>query len=348
MKIKILYEFKEGPYGGVNQFLKALKLCFEKDGLYTTNIEEADAVLFNSSNNVREVIQAKIQYPNKIFIQRIDGPTKLYSRRASDTRDIVTNLMNYYIADATIFQSDYSRNANKIRGLKHNDFEITIKNAPDESLFYKHPNKELKAGEKVKIVATSWSSNWNKGFEVYQFLDDFLDYNQYEMYFIGNSPIKFNNIIHLQPMKTAQVADFIRESDIYITASQKDPCSNSLIEAIFCGIPVIAFRDGGHPELVGEQGELFDRKEEIPLLLDKIVENYSDYIKKNHPWSMSETAQKYSEFAECILKSQKRCVYAPKKLSITGLILIEIKLLIIKIYEKIFKMIDKSEKSKNK
>ena len=47
MKISICYEFVEGPWGGINQFLKSLKKEFINQGFFEEDIEKADILLFN-------------------------------------------------------------------------------------------------------------------------------------------------------------------------------------------------------------------------------------------------------------------------------------------------------------
>ena len=45
--------------------------------------------------------------------------------------------------------------------------------------------------------------------------------------------------------------------------SQDDPCSNSLIEALHCGLPAIVLNSGGHPEIIGNAGVKFKNRKEI-------------------------------------------------------------------------------------
>ena len=56
-----------------------------------------------------------------------------------------------------------------------------------------------------------------------------------------------------------------------------EACSNAPLEALHCGLPVIAFNATGNPEVVASRGELFTRPEEIPALLDTIRTNYKTY-----------------------------------------------------------------------
>jgi glycosyltransferase involved in cell wall biosynthesis len=59
---------------------------------------------------------------------------------------------------------------------------------------------------------------------------------------------------------TERVADWLRAIDIFVLPSRLEALSNSLMEAMACGCPVVASNVGGNPELVrgGETGLLFE------------------------------------------------------------------------------------------
>jgi glycosyltransferase involved in cell wall biosynthesis len=305
MQIHIIFDIKKLPTGGGNQFLKALKKYFIAKDIYSENPDGADVFLFNSYQYIPQVIQLKKKYSNKIFVHRVDGPIRLYSQM-SDMRDDIINTTNKYIADATIFQSYWSKEHNLELGLGHNIFETVITNASDNNVFNTINKSGFKNSGKIKLIATSWSSSYKKGFAVYKWLDDHLDFSKYEMTFCGNSPIEFTNIRHIQPLSSNDLAKELKKHHIFITASQKDPCSNSLIEALHCGLPVVALNDGGHPEIVKSAGEIFNRVEEIPELLEKISSNFKNYFKKiNYP-DINQVAEKYLLFFKNILHGRTK------------------------------------------
>ncbi|MCK4818595.1 glycosyltransferase family 1 protein, partial [bacterium] len=226
MKINILYKFVGGPWGGGNQFLKSLKKYFTNKGCYVENPQDADVILFNSHHELLPILKLKRKYPEKIFIHRVDGPV-FYIRGSDLEIDRIIFDINKYIADGTIFQSEWSRNKNYELGMRKNNFETIIMNAPDPDLFYPQKNKKLPRGnEKIKLIATSWAPNIKKGFDIYEFLDDNLDFGRYEMTFVGRSPIKFKQIQHVPPQPSGELAEVLRQQDIFITASRNDPCSN--------------------------------------------------------------------------------------------------------------------------
>ena len=74
MKIHILFDFVKGPYGGGNQFLKALNNELKELTFYENDPEKADVILFNSHHNLKDTIKLKNKYSKKIFVQRVDGP----------------------------------------------------------------------------------------------------------------------------------------------------------------------------------------------------------------------------------------------------------------------------------
>lgn len=315
MQVNILHELRDGPWGGGNQFLKSLRDYLVSRNAYEEDPERADIILFNSFpfGEYWRFIQAyKLKSKGKIIIHRIDGP--ISKIRGQDPRlDGFIYTFNDLLSDGTVFQSNWSRNENLESGLKKKDFEATILNAPDPELFNRKEKKRAQLNGKIRLIATSWSSNWNKGFHVYKWLDENLDFGTYEMTFIGNSPIKFKNIKYIKSLPSNELALEVKKHDIFITASKNDPCSNALIEALHCGLPAIAYADGGHPEIVRGGGELFTQKDEIPLLLEKIVTHYKSYQNNIVLPSMDEIGSDYYNFLSRIYDSFINRQYIPIK-----------------------------------
>jgi len=313
MKINIYFKLKDGAWGGGNQFLKAVREYLISINAYEDDYIMADIVLFNSHQFLGDILKIKYKYPSKIFIHRVDGPM-IHYRGGDIYLDLFLFKINSKLADGTIFQSNYSKEACIKLGLKSNYFETTIINAPNPKIFNQKDKIKNLQGEKIRLVATSWSDNWKKGFDVYEWLDTNLDFNKYEMRFIGNTPIKFKNIKYIPPLNSEDLAKELRKSDIFITASKKDPCSNSLIEAIHSGLPVIVLNDGGHAEIIKECGKTFDSVGEIPFLLDEIMENYQSYVDNINLPKMNEVGRLYFEFCKNIYTSK---AYTPKKISLS-------------------------------
>ena len=295
VKIFIDYRFQEGPYGGANQFLKSLKQYFESKGVYEENPFEADVILVNHTQVSKGVLELKRKCPEKIIIHRMDGPVSKHRPRAKII-DWHSFFLDKKLCDGTVFQSAWTRDNCMNIGYKRNSNYTIIHNAPNPKIFMKS-DEQIKSGDKIKLVTTSWSPNWSKGFDVIQYLDKYLDYNRYEFTFIGRSPIEFQNIISKEPMGSEDLARELRKCDIFIAASRNESCSNSLIEAINCGLVVVARNSGSYPELIGGGGELFETVEECILQIEKVSENLSEYKKKMNFYSIEDVGKEYYQFA---------------------------------------------------
>lgn len=304
IKINILLELKE-LYGGSHTFLRALKEELISEGLYEETPKKADVLLFDSFQEFKKTVNLKYQYPHKIFIHRIDGPVYLYRGKDKNTDRVVYKL-NELIADGTVFQSKWSKKNNTRFGMIKNNFETVILNAPNPNIFNRQNKIKFSLKRKTRLIATSWSTNLRKGFEIYNFLDKNLDFSKYKMTFIGRAPIKFKNIKHLGPLSSTNLAKILKQQDIYITASQNDPCSNALIEALSCDLPAVALNSGGHPELLKKGGELFDSSEDVILKIEKVIKNYKQYQSSIQNFSIEKATKKYYDFCNKVYCANKK------------------------------------------
>lgn len=312
-KVNILFKFVDGPWGGGNQFLKTLKNQFQAMNIYEEEPESADIIIFNSYPFGSEYLYDKAfkllrQYPGKTLIHRVDGPISLVRGRDLSV-DKAIFYFNEAMCDGTVFQSYWSREQCMHLGLNKKKHEIEIINAPDPKIFFvRNDNGKQRATDKLRLIATSWSSNPKKGFDLYSFLDEHLDFQRYEMTFVGNSLVNFKNIQHISPLQSVNLAEVLREHDIFITASEDDPCSNSLLEALHCGLPVVALDSGGHPELIGEGGRLFSGKDDVLSVINNVAENFEKFRGKIRVSNISEIAAKYYDFCVSVHRSKIECV----------------------------------------
>lgn len=296
MKINILFDITDKPFGGGNQFLRNLRNEFKRKNVYVNDVKDADVVLFNSHHKFNMVVELRTEFQNKKFIHRVDGPISLYNP-PHDQRDDLVNILSRF-SDGTVFQSDWSRDQNFLVNKNFSEKpHVVIHNAADVNV---KTVGRIRNDNRIHLISTSFSNNMNKGFDCYNYLDENLDFSKYEYTFVGNSPIKFKNIKYIPPMQTQDLLLELIYNDIFITASQNDPCSNSLIEALTCGLPAVALNSGGHPELVKNGGLLFDNKydviDKINMVSDKI-DYYQDQIEF---LNIEDVAQQYYNFFKMV------------------------------------------------
>ncbi|MDP6225519.1 MAG: glycosyltransferase family 4 protein [Anaerolineales bacterium] len=270
--IAVFHDFRRPPFGGGNQFMLALSGELEGRGFRVERNRlspSSRACLFNSFNFDFRSLRRAGKSGSARMVHRVDGPVDRYR---GDTRGVDRRIweINREVADATIFQSQYSLDAHRELGFEFRA-PIVIHNAVDPAVFFPGEARLSAGARKTRLVSSSWSDNLNKGAAVYKWLEENLDWGRYEYTFVGRSPVRFDRIRMQAPVAPRRLAALLREHDIFITASLHDPCSNALLEALACGLPAIYARSGGHPELVGDAGYGFDNREEIPELLACLV-----------------------------------------------------------------------------
>ena len=293
--VAIFHEFSPPPYGGGNQFLLALTGELERQGLEieVNRISGATpACLLNSFNfDFRRL--RRFDRPGCRFVHRVDGPIGVY-RGFDDGTDSRIAAINSELAAATIVQSRFSLDAHRRIGIELRD-PVVVHNTVDPGLFYPPQRWEPLSGRKVRIIATSWSDNPLKGGETLEWLDRSLDGSRFELTLLGRFPGSFERARVLPPVPSAEVASELRRHDLYIAASRNDPCSNALLEALACGLPVAYLDSGGHPELVGAAGRAFTDRDELPDVLGKLAEEIEERRAAIRVPSLADVAARYLE-----------------------------------------------------
>jgi hypothetical protein len=308
-RIHILSKIRNEPWGGGNQFLKALIKALKEMGAYEEEPLKADAIVFNSYPfGAEELFKAAAEYRKrgKTIVHRVAGPF-IVVRGSDASVDAVMSRFNAGFVDGTIFQSSWSREQwNKVGidlGTGPGRSQATILNAPDGSVFHAGGTPKA-ASSKIRIIASSWSANPRKGFHFLKHIDENLDFGRYAFTFVGNAPLTFKNIVHIKPLGSSELAEELRRNDIYFSGSMNDSCPKALIEAMHCGLPAVALRSGGQPEIVGRGGELFSGTEDLIEAIEKVGSNPEGYRGKISLPDMAQVARSYLDFCLSIKKPE--------------------------------------------
>ena len=302
--LHIAFDFKEGPWGGGNQFLQSLRAELRARGRYAETIGDAQVVLINSFQieqfrRLREVFVAKLIDKNVAVLHRLDGPFQLV-RGPGAREDRHVFRINHFVADGTIFQSQWSMLNNIELGLEEPEHFIVALNATDK------PAKVGEAGlrldevspGRIKIVTTSWSSNANKGHQDLNWLAENLDPDRFSITLIGNTTLSNPRISRIPPLPRAELMDELRQYDIFLFPARNEPCSNALTEALAVGLPAIYFKGGANSEIVKGGGLPYERVEDIPSLLSEVVSRRHHFRNEIVLEDISEVASRYLRFAE--------------------------------------------------
>ena len=292
--LAVFHEFTPPPYGGGNQFLLALVGELERRGLAVevNRLSGATPACLYNSFNFDFARLRRFSRDGARMVHRVDGPIGAYRGfdDGTDRRIVEVNSL----ADTTIVQSRYSLEKHRELGLELRD-PVVIPNAVDPDIFHPPSSCPSPDGRRLRVIATSWSDNPRKGADILAWLDENLDFSEFEVTFAGNTSARFERIRRVGPLASEPLADLLREHDVYIAPSRDDPCSNALLEALACGLPAAFLRSGGHPELVGEGGIGFESAEELPVVLSQLREQLDQRRAAITIPTLSDVASRYLE-----------------------------------------------------
>jgi len=203
-------------------------------------------------------------------------------------------------ADATVFQTKYCKSL-YVRGVKSIfGFEgpmnvkngTIIYNGVDRDVFNENgAQKNLKGKYNIFHVSTSGMTRKGLG-TVLEFAHLLKNNPEIQFYLVGRQiedPVygyeikKFPNVHYLGHTNDRyELASFYRSGDVLLYPTINDCAPNVILEAMSCGMPVVAADSGGSPELILKEdirgGILIDERNPIYSL--KEVLNHLDLFKK--------------------------------------------------------------------
>ncbi len=300
--ISLWHEFHKPPYGGGNQFMLALSKAMQRMGVQVVTNKlsrSVDVHICNSAWFDSKLFEKKSRdFPLKM-IHRIDGPTTLYRGQGRGEDDKIF-AMNKQFASATVFQSAYSFKKSSELGYE-SIAPVIIHNSVNADSFNDKGRRVFSKQEKIRLISSSWSDNPRKGGPFLKWLDDHLDWSRFEYTFVGRVKETFENIQHIPPQDSQNLAAILRDHHVFLSVSHNEPCSNALLEALACGLPAIYRNDGGNGELVSFGGLPFNDESDILEQLDSLVEHYVSFQRLISINSIESIAKRYIQLAEKLL-----------------------------------------------
>ena len=317
MKVYISFHFDQNSFGGGNNFLKYLKKHFNKMGYSVDRAKKADIIIINSHHQIFYNIYLKFRFPNKLFIHRING--KLSKHRNKRHWDDLIKIQNKYISNATIYQSNWSKEL--WRGELRPPISVVIVNEADPDFFKCDTQKKLSG--RINLIFASWSDNKNKGSEYLEWVIREKDNYNLNLQIVGNLEVNSKKDSKFAVTHN-EMQTLYKKSDIFLFPAKDEACSNALIEAQACGLPILALNSGGNPELILDSGETFNDVQEMISGLNKIVNNYTNYsLTALEITNNRKSVQHYEDFTKSLITNdvQVKKISRMKLIYITALIL---------------------------
>ena len=292
MKVSIGSKIKDGPWGGGNLFVINLKNYLINNGhkvIHNLKDRDIDVILMTEPRKTSES-SAFTHKDIEDYLRYVNNDCLVVHRINECDERKNTNFVNEYlkeankIADGTIFVSSWIKDLYENIGIQRENSKVILSGS-DEKIF-NHQNKNIWDKETpLKLVTHHWGNNWNKGFDIYQIIDELIDekFSGYNINFtyIGKLPdnFEFKNTKHVEPISGQELANEIKKSHIYVTGSLNEPSGNHHIEGAQCGLPLLYINSGGIPEYCRGYGVMYN-KENFLTKLEEIINKYEMYSSK--------------------------------------------------------------------
>jgi glycosyltransferase involved in cell wall biosynthesis len=271
MKIYSTYKTTEKPWGGANNFLRALKatLSDRHGAIFTEDVEEADIIFMNQLSSGPGDGSSAYTFSKVKNLKNKKQRAKLVIRAVNLKCHSEPAFLKYYLAgnfikdrniiksmnmaDAVIFQSEYQKSFFLKAGYK-GPSQI-IYNGASEAFKEAVPRPPLPDNEDIRILVTSFAKGRVKR---HDFVANLSEQSGVKVHYAGQWPSDTD------PRKTV-LCGVLSHSDLkelmagchYLChPASRDCCPNSIMEALHFGMPVLynPAKQGTGEELAGKYG----------------------------------------------------------------------------------------------
>lgn len=289
LRVAINAQRRSGAYGGANRFANNLENHLHERGheVFRHLAPGLDVVLLVSSRRSSEyrginafdyldVRDYQRVYPDTAVVQRVNTCDEQRGEQLGNNEGM---LEANEFANHTVFISEFIKKRFESKGMEVGDAWKVVHNGANAEVFNDRGSDRWTADGPLKIVTHHWSSNYLKGFDIYERLDQLLGREPYrdrfEFTFVGNKPygLSLDNSTVVPPLSGSDLADELRRHHCYVTAARHEAGPNHVAEGLACGLPMLYLDTGALPEYCCRFGVEFD----LTNFEEKLLELHDEY-----------------------------------------------------------------------
>jgi glycosyltransferase involved in cell wall biosynthesis len=217
-------------------------------------------------------------------------------------------------ADVIIYQSEWAKNL--LMPICGNG--TVIYNGVDTDIFY--PRESVKPNDTIRVFYSRWGRGEGKNFHSVQYFwrEYNLEKKEDTLVIVGKfgdeslkiaNPFEFHNgedyEYHGIVTDQEKLANIMRSCDVALLPYMFDACSNTILEAQACGLPVIYHESGGTPDLI-TMGVSIDFSKS-PVDLVKLARGtIKRFHKDDHKemWGIEEMCRRYDAIFKLLKSGQ--------------------------------------------
>jgi len=268
MPKRVCVAMKPADIGGPSSFVRKLAVGMERRGIavtYSLADRPYDAVLIvNATRELGALWRCKRE--GIPIIQRLGGlnwahhflPVGLRGFMLAEIRNLMMRLVRAHLADAVVYQSRYAQQIWEQKYGRARVLTTVIYNGVDLALFHPDgPRYESRASIcLISVEGALGNDPWLIPVQIAQQLIG--QGKDVELLMFGAPAFGVEAKLASYPFVSFKGAvpnrdlpQFYRTANAYVSTDVIAWCPNSVIEALACGTPVVGFRAGALPEMLG-------------------------------------------------------------------------------------------------
>lgn len=284
-RVAINLEPREGSWGGANQWTTQLsrwlryhdwEVGYDLKKIPDVIIMTHTGLSAGTTFGVQEIAAVKKEHSHICCLHRIND---------NDLRKDSSQMDNFLaesnrVADHTVFVSKWLRDHHGGKWFDLSKPHSVIIPGADLRFFHPIGTSVPVSGEPLRLVTHHWSDNWNKGFDIYQQIDEWIFQEKrkdFELWVVGRWPkeIEWKTARTFPPATGVKLASLLRQCHGYISASRYEPGAMHVAEGLQCGLPLLYHRDTGGTV---EQGVRYGM--EIGNSIGETLQHFSEQLPK--------------------------------------------------------------------
>jgi glycosyltransferase involved in cell wall biosynthesis len=323
------YPFWGSVHGGPDVFVRRLT-----ESIISQKLAKIGLTKFPFYDIALFKVTSKSLY-NRPFVLRVDGIYFDTKNTVGNTEKLNADIFSSIDkSDGVIFISEFSKKMVEKFHKKILKPTVIIHNTVDTSIFTPYgPNfrSKLNFSKDVRVIVTS--AHWRRHKRLKETVMLFNRMRKTSKYackllVLGGNPdyvVEDKDIIYVGEVKPDVLPPWYRTADLYVHLAWIEPCGNTQIEAMACGLPIVCTNNGGIGEtIIKANGGIVSNADEPYNLerldyynppepnyevlmwdIEKIFEDYQRWVEKidYHTLDINNAAKQYVEFITQVYNS---------------------------------------------
>lgn len=222
-----------GQHLGANSTTRAVKKTFVKNNI---NADLLYAHFWHSG-----IIAAEISEKSKMPVVVATGESKIWVHKLYSENRIKKALKSI---NGLISVSTKNLDESRVKGLIKDFDTIVLPNAIDSSLFYKKDKYKMrvKLGIKKKDFVVVFTGAFTERKGVKRLETALQELEDIKAIYLGAGEFtpKGENVLFAGKVGYDEVANYLSAADVFVLPTLAEGCSNAIVEAMACGLPIIS------------------------------------------------------------------------------------------------------------